>query len=136
MFKKWLGLPLAADGFCCAERSRRGLGLKPTSLVLLIAGAVLGFAAPGQAGAQTTTKEMPYEECLASKAEMQAQLAVQPERVFDIVSTGVVTITRLCTDEGSVLIGCSKRSNGMVISVLPSQSAVGCLWKSLVKTPT
>jgi hypothetical protein len=105
-------------------------------LACCVTASALAFAAAGAAGAQTRTKEMPYEECLASKAQVQAQLAVQPDRVFDIVRTGGVTITRFCTDEGSVLIGCSKPSKEMVISVLPRQSPVGCLWKSLVKTPT
>jgi hypothetical protein len=133
VFKKLLELPQAAEGFCC-DGFR--WGLKGWAFAWLVLALSMAIFAPREAVAQMTKKAMPYEECLASKAEMQAQLAVQPEHVFDIVSTAGVTITRLCTANGSVLIGCSRPGEAMVISVRPSQSALGCLWKSLVKTPT
>lgn len=136
MSKTSFRLPVAATGICGFQLTTIGGCSLRRSVWLLALGSLLVLAGPGPGHAQSTTTPMPYEECLASKAEMQAQLNVEPQRVVDIVSTGGVTITRLCTDKGSVLIGCSKPSQERVITIRPRQSMVGCLWKSLVKTPT
>jgi hypothetical protein len=102
---------------------------------LLIA-AALALAMPAAAGAETTTRPMPWEDCLAVKAEMQAKLDVGPRKVIDIVNSAALTVTRLCTSHGAVSISCSKANQTLIVSVRPQQSELTCLWHSLVLTPT
>lgn len=97
---------------------------------------VLVLALPGVAGAETTSRSMPWDECLAVKAEMQAELALEPRKVIDIVKSAELNITRLCTDKGTVSISCSKADQTMLLSIRPQQSELSCLWRSLVTTAT
>ena len=79
---------------------------------------------------------MPWDDCLAFKAEMQAKLDVGPRKVIDIVNSASLTVTRLCTSQGAVSISCSKANQTLIVSVRLQQSELACLWRSLVLTPT
>lgn len=103
---------------------------------LALSGGLLMIAGGAAADAQTTIKTMPFDDCLAAKARIEAELKVEPRRVVEIVNTGAIAITRLCTPDGSVLIGCSRPGQEMVVTVRPQADPIGCLWKSLTKTPT
>ena len=122
-------LPSAAGLGCGA---RRGTGrIRATALI-----AVLALATAAGANAETETTPMGWDECLATKAEMQAKLDVVPRKVIDIVSSAALNVTRLCTSKGAVSIGCSKANQTLIVTVRPQQSELSCLWRSLVLTPT
>ena len=109
---------------------------RPSSRLLIAAGCILSLAAPAGALADSETREMGWEDCLAAKAEMQARLDVVPDRVIDIVKSAALDVTRLCTSEGTVSISCSKANQTMIVTVRPQQSELSCLWRSLVHTGT
>jgi hypothetical protein len=88
------------------------------------------------AKAETATRKMDWDDCLAAKAEMQAKLDVVPRKVIDIVSSASLAVTRLCTSEGAVAISCSKSAQILIVTVRPQQSELSCLWRSLVDTGT
>lgn len=88
------------------------------------------------AQAETATRKMGWDDCLAAKAEMQAKLDVVPRKVIDIVSSASLAVTRLCTSQGAVAISCSKSAEILIVTVRPQQSELSCLWRSLVDTGT
>ena len=102
----------------------------------LAAAAALVLAMSAGARAETEIKPMPWDDCLAAKAEMQARLDVGPKKVIDIVKSAALDVTRLCTKEGTVAISCSKANGTLIVSVRPQQSELSCLWRSLVHTDT
>jgi hypothetical protein len=102
----------------------------------LAAVAALVLATSAGARAETRTTSMPWEDCLAAKAEMQARLDVGPKKVIDIVKSAALDVTRLCTKEGTVAISCSKANGTLIVSVRPQQSELSCLWRNLVLTDT
>jgi hypothetical protein len=102
----------------------------------LAAAAALMLATSAGARAETETTPMGWDDCLATKAEMQAKLDVVPDKVIDIVSSAALTVTRLCTSGGAVSISCSKTNKTLIVTVRPQQSELSCLWRSLVLTPT
>jgi len=59
---------------------------------------------------------MSFEECLSRKEAVVAQLRVNPSDIITVVNTNMVTITKLCTVDGSVLVTCSKPDKKMVIT--------------------
>jgi hypothetical protein len=97
---------------------------------------VLALAAVPGARAETETKPMGWDDCLAAKAEMQARLDVGPRKVIDIVTSAALNVTRLCTRDGAVAISCSKENQTLIVTVRPQQSELSCLWRSLVLTDT
>jgi hypothetical protein len=102
----------------------------------MAAGLILLAAASAGALAETETREMGWEDCLAAKAEMQARLDIVPDKVIDIVKSAALDVTRLCTSKGTVSISCSKANQKTVVTVRPQQSELSCLWRSLVNTAT
>jgi hypothetical protein len=121
----------AATGHSGARRARIG-----RQQAIVLAGMLALATSPAAIAETTTTKPMAWEDCLAAKAEMQLKLAVEPDRVIDIVTSAALNVTRLCTSEGAVSISCSKADQTLIISVRPQQSELSCLWRSLVNTPT
>lgn len=70
---------------------------------------------------------MSFERCIASKSAALANLNVNPRRLIEIVNTGVLTMTRVCLDDGtSMLITCSKPDAKMLLTVSPHTTDVGC----------
>jgi hypothetical protein len=102
----------------------------------LAAAVALVLATSASARAEIGIKTMPWDDCLAAKAEMQARLDVGPKKAIDIVKSAALDVTRLCTKEGTVAISCSKVNQTLIVSVRPQQSEMSCLWRSLVVTDT
>lgn len=88
------------------------------SLVILVSGIA------GSADSQSVS--MSFEACLAAKERTIASLGVNPRDIIPIVNTNVMTMTRVCTADGSVLITCSKPDSKMVITRSPHSESVGC----------
>lgn len=88
----------------------------------LIAGA-LALSAPANAAVvDTTSVSVSFDECIARRELVIAKLNVNPRDIVPIVNTGILTMTRVCTSDGSVLVSCSKPDSKMVIT----QSTNGC----------
>ena len=60
--------------------------------------------------------DMSFEKCLVTKQSTIASLNVKPSDIKEIVNTSILTITKVCTVDGGVLISCSKPDNKMVIT--------------------
>lgn len=75
---------------------------------------------------KTTTARASFEECLAVRENVITQFSVSPRNIITILNTNLVTITRLCTVDGSVLISCSRPDEKMVITESPPDPTVGC----------
>jgi hypothetical protein len=107
-----------------------------TCRLRIAAAAALVLAMSAGARAETETTPMPWDDCLAAKAELQARLDVGPKKVIDIVKSAALDVTRLCTKEGTVAISCSKATQTLIVAVRPKQSELSCLWRNLVLTDT
>ncbi|WP_019097724.1 MULTISPECIES: hypothetical protein [Pseudomonas] len=68
------------------------------------------------AAAESSSVSMSFEKCQAAQANTIAQLNVPPDDIVHIVNTGVMTMTRIYVEDGSVLITCSGPDNKMVIT--------------------
>jgi len=88
------------------------------SLVVLASGVAYG--------ADSQSVSMSFEACLAAKERTIASLGVNSKDIIPIVNTNVMTMTRVCTADGSVLITCSKPDSKMVITRSPHSESVGC----------
>ncbi|TVT59848.1 MAG: hypothetical protein FHK82_02390 [Sedimenticola thiotaurini] len=67
-----------------------------------------------------------FEDCLARKTQVIASLGIHPQNLMPIVNTGILTIDRVCTVDGSVLITCSKLDRKMIITTSSHNQDVGC----------
>jgi hypothetical protein len=64
---------------------------------------------------QSTTKSMPFSQCLETIKRTAQQLGVTP---VIIVNSGIMRMVRMPTDDGSsVLVTCSKPDQTMVMTV-------------------
>ncbi|MBF8753767.1 hypothetical protein [Pseudomonas guariconensis] len=77
---------------------------------------LVAMPAIATAAAESTSTPMSFEKCQAVQANTIAQLNVAPGDIVRIVNTSVMTMTRLYTDDGSVIITCSAPDNKMVIT--------------------
>ena len=80
--------------------------------VFLVASALAALSV-SSASAQTQTRSMSFEECLATIRQVASDLAVAP---VNIVETNILRIVRFVTSDGSVLVSCSQPDNKMVIT--------------------
>jgi hypothetical protein len=87
--------------------------LSKKSLFLL---STLVFPAVSFAAASSSTVSLSFEECLARKETVINQLGVNPNDIIPIVNTKIMTMTKLCTADGSVIVTCSKPDRKMVIT--------------------
>ena len=80
-----------------------------------------------QEGMKQRWAEMCFEKCVATRALTIASLNIPPSKTREILSTGMVTMTRICLDDGgSLLITCSTPDNRMIITESPHDKSVGC----------
>ena len=91
---------------------------KFVSLLLLS----LAFPATTFAAASSQTISLSFENCLARKEAVISQLGVNPRDIIPVVNTNIMTMTKLCTVDGSVIVTCSKPDRKMVIT----QSTSSC----------
>ena len=78
-----------------------------------------------EVGLETTTKEMGFDSCVALQSQFANELTSSGNyKVVNIVDTDILSIKRMCTNDGSVLVTCSKPDNKMVLTKSPHQD--GC----------
>lgn len=75
---------------------------------------------------KTDTLSVSFDECLARKAQVIASLGVNPRDIIPIVNTAIMTMDRICTVDGSVLITCSKLDRKMAVTKSSAHHDVGC----------
>ena len=75
------------------------------------------FSTAAYADAQSKSIPMSFEDCQAYQASTIAKLNVPASDVEPIVNSAVLTITRVYTSDGSVLISCSEPDRKMVITI-------------------
>ena len=73
---------------------------------------------------QSRSSPMSFEDCRALLDRQIVELGVSPLDLVPIVRTPILTMTRICTSEGSVLYTCSKLDRKMVITTSPDRD--GC----------
>jgi hypothetical protein len=76
----------------------------------------LVFPATTFAAASSQTISLSFDECLARKEAVISQLGVNPRDIIPVVNTKIMTMTKLCTVDGSVIVTCSKPDRKMVIT--------------------
>ncbi|MEZ0246058.1 MAG: hypothetical protein ACAH09_05420 [Methylophilaceae bacterium] len=89
--------------------------LQNKSVALLLISSV-AFPATTFAAASSQTISLSFEECLARKETVISQLGVNPKNIIPVVNTNIMTMTKLCTVDGSVIVTCSKPDRKMVIT--------------------
>ncbi|PHN32148.1 hypothetical protein AO240_09065 [Pseudomonas sp. ICMP 460] len=75
------------------------------------------FATVVYADAQSKSISMSFDECQSYQASTIAKLNVPASDIEPIVNSSVLTITRVYTADGSVLISCSKPDQKMVVTM-------------------
>jgi len=80
---------------------------------------------------QNTTLEsqsipMSFRECLSRKVQVIASLGVNLRDVIPLVNTNIMTMDRICTSDGSILISCSKPDKKMIVTNSSAKRGVGC----------
>lgn len=80
--------------------------------------ALLAASQPIVVYAEVSSSSIPmnFEACLAKKESVIAALGMSPTDIIPVVNTGILTITRVCTVDGSVLITCSKPDQKMIVT--------------------
>lgn len=78
------------------------------------------------AAPDSTSTTMSFEQCVATVTSTIRRLNAAPRDVRQIVRTNVMTMTRICTADGSVLITCSQPDSRMVTTVSSGGAEVGC----------
>lgn len=78
----------------------------------------VGIMFNGAANAATTsqTYSLSFEACLAKKESVITQLGINPRDIVPVVNTSIMTMTKLCTADGSVIVTCSKPDRSMVVT--------------------
>ena len=59
---------------------------------------------------------MPFDQCIASVNRTLDTLPMQRRNASHIIDSGQITLTKICTSDGTVLIACSKAEQTMLIS--------------------
>lgn len=78
-----------------------------------------------EVGLETTTKELDFDSCIALQNQFASDLTSSGNyKVVNIVDTDILSIKRMCTNDGSVLVTCSKPDNKMVLTKSPHKD--GC----------
>ncbi|CDF86334.1 hypothetical protein PKB_5021 [Pseudomonas knackmussii B13] len=68
------------------------------------------------AEASSQSAHATFDECQATQSKVITQLNVPPSDIVHIVNTSQMTVTRICTADGSVLISCSAPDEKIVIT--------------------
>lgn len=74
----------------------------------------------------TIKRSASIEECRKTIRNTILELGVSPVDVIPIVDTKIMTVTRICTADGSLLITCSGPDEEMLITKSPHGEDVGC----------
>ena len=76
----------------------------------------LVFPTSSFAAASSQTMSMSFQECIAKREAVITQLGVNPRDIIPVVNTNVMTMTKLCTVDGSIIVTCSKPDRKMVVT--------------------
>lgn len=68
------------------------------------------------AAASSQTLPLSFEECIARREAVINQLGVNPRDIIPVVNTNIMTMTKLCTVDGSIIVTCSKPDRKMVVT--------------------
>ena len=80
---------------------------------IIVALVVLAAPTMATSKATSTSKRMPFEQCLATIRSVSSSLGVAP---INIVETNIIRLVRFRTEDGSVLITCSRPDQKMIIT--------------------
>ncbi|MCY1305026.1 hypothetical protein D9M69_641220 [compost metagenome] len=83
---------------------------------------LLAFASAAFGEASSTSTYATFEQCEAVKSKVITDLNVSPSKIIPIINTSLMTVTRICTADGSVLISCSREDEKMIVT----RSTTGC----------
>ena len=78
------------------------------------------------ASPKSTTSPMSFEHCNATVASTIRSLNRRPQDIRYIIRSTIMTTTRICTADGSVLITCSRPDEKMITTVSDRSVGVGC----------
>ena len=98
--------------------------------VTLVGALLVLLGVPGAshtATSQRETQSMSFDACLAAKAQKIASLQVRPQDIVLLVNTSDLTISQICTAEGSMLITCNRSNHQMVTTQFPHSADTGCV---------
>lgn len=79
---------------------------------------------PATATLPTTTRSMSFDACQQNLRQTIRTMGVRPWDVVRIIDTDGYSLTRVCTNDGSVLIACSRLDRNMVVTKSPHRD--GC----------
>lgn len=79
----------------------------------LIALSLLIFTIPAAEALETQTQSMSFEACLGVIRNIASQFATAP---INIAETNDMRIVRFVTDDGSVLVTCSRPDHKMIVT--------------------
>lgn len=68
------------------------------------------------AAASSKTLSLSFEECLSRSEAVVGQMGIKQRDIIPIVKTNIMTMTKYCTVDGSIIITCSKPDRAMVIT--------------------
>lgn len=84
------------------------------SYLLLIVALIIPLK--GFAAANSTTVSMSFDDCIVRREHVINQLGVSPRDIIPIVNTGIMTMTKICTVDGSLIVTCSKPDKKMILT--------------------
>lgn len=83
-------------------------------LAMVFCMVAISTAANAEASSQSINAT--FEQCQATLEGVISDLAVPRSEVRSIVDTSIMSVTRICVVEGSILISCSRPDEKMVIT--------------------
>lgn len=92
---------------------------------LCIFASIFSMSSGVLAGAENIqSQNMSFEECKYVRGRMISDFGIPSQDVVRIVETNIMTTTRICLKDGSMLITCSRPDNKMVLT--KSDGRGGC----------
>lgn len=76
----------------------------------------IALSSPALGAANSESMTLAFEECIARREAVITQLGISASNIIPIVNTSVMTMTKLCTADGSLIVTCSKPDNKMVLT--------------------
>jgi len=83
---------------------------------LVFISTILGMSSLSFGAASSQTIPLSFEECIARREVVISQMGVSPRDIIPVVNTQIMTVTKVCTVDGSVLVTCSKPDRKMILT--------------------
>jgi hypothetical protein len=100
-----------------AERQRRR---RESLITVSVVAAIIAVPAAAEVP-RSAAVVMSFDQCLEAIRKTASQLGVAP---INIVETDILRMVRFCTDDGSIVVTCSRADQRMVITRSPPRP--GC----------